>query len=110
MQKIMENVSVSKEELIGISFSTTEQGYDTVYLKRDQAEWIVEHLLEELGEKMTFTIEQCESLASRLENLRLKINEYYKEDITFDEAAEELFLRADQCGFGLGYMREEKEG
>ena len=49
MEKIMGSVAISKEELFKISFTTSEMGSDTVYLRRDQAEWIVEHLQEELG-------------------------------------------------------------
>jgi hypothetical protein len=45
----MGSVTVSKEELFAISFNTTELGHDVVYLRREQAEWIVEHLQEELG-------------------------------------------------------------
>jgi hypothetical protein len=48
MQKIMGSVAVSKEELFTISFNTTELGHDVVYLSREQAEWIVEHLQEEI--------------------------------------------------------------
>jgi len=50
----MESVSVSKEELFCISFTTSEQGHDTVYLRRDQAEWVVEHLEEELKKNEGF--------------------------------------------------------